>query len=230
MLLRQGSSAFNKIVAQQDQQADCKMGDIAMQLVNVAWVCCLYCCVLRPLLTSATWSGVLWQLSNRMPSNNLKLIQYLAYRLNLWNKICQPVLIPLSFPFLFLFKFPLPQIFPLLIFLSILNSILLFYPIFHFLSTPSLILTAVFTPISNDTTTHLTHADGYITLIDLIFNLVIRVFILNIIYPCENFIFTFVSPSLKFTIFHPFIVYPFFSFPFPSSYKTCSHSSFLCTS
>ena len=37
MLLRQGLvSAFNKIVAQQDQQADCKMSDIAMQLVKVA--------------------------------------------------------------------------------------------------------------------------------------------------------------------------------------------------
>ena len=35
MLLRQGSSAFNKIVAQQDQQADCKMSDITMQLVKV---------------------------------------------------------------------------------------------------------------------------------------------------------------------------------------------------
>ena len=142
------------------------MTDIAMQLVNVAWVCCLYYYVLRPLLTSATWRGVLWQLSNRMPSNNLKLIQYLAYRLNLWNKMCKLVLLPLSFPFLFLFKFPLSQIFPLLIFLSILNSILLFYPIFHFLSTPILILTPIFTPISNDKTTHLTHADGYITLID----------------------------------------------------------------
>ena len=132
MLLRQGSSAFNKIVAQQDQQADCKTSDIVMQLVKVAWVCSSYYCVLRPLLTSATWSGVLWQLSNRMPSNNLKLIQYLAYRLNLWNKICKLVLIPLSFPFLFLFKFPLSQIFPILIFLSVLNSILLFLSHFPF--------------------------------------------------------------------------------------------------
>ena len=46
---------------------------------------------------------------------------------------------------------------------------------FHFLSTPILILIAIFTPISNDKTTHLTHADGYITLLDLIFHLVIRV-------------------------------------------------------
>ena len=36
MLLRQGSSAFNKIVAQQDQQADSKTSDIVMQLVKVA--------------------------------------------------------------------------------------------------------------------------------------------------------------------------------------------------